>query len=243
MIKGVSADSSHYNYAARKTRHWLPSIIASIDDDSAAQCGNYLTNILCKSAISALETNLSETPGNPDSKYFNYFPGEHYRLLSGLIKETKAEHIIDIGTYTGMSARTMLDSSNDCKVHSFDIVPWNHFESHLVAEDFQQGRLHQHICDLSKFDVFQSYTALIDSADIIFCDAPKDGDFEYRFLLLLSSCKLEEKPRLLVLDDIRFVNMFKAWRSILSPKIDATSFGHWSGTGIVDISRGLRLAE
>ena len=35
--------------------------------------------------------------------------------------------------------------------------------------------------------------------------------------------------------------MTSLWRSINSPKIDATSFGHWSGTGIVDIKDGLKI--
>ncbi len=35
--------------------------------------------------------------------------------------------------------------------------------------------------------------------------------------------------------------MIDIWRSIKSPKLDATSFSHWSGTGIVDISKGFQL--
>jgi hypothetical protein len=35
--------------------------------------------------------------------------------------------------------------------------------------------------------------------------------------------------------------MVNLWRRIDSPKIDLTSFGHWSGTGLVDISNGLSL--
>ena len=33
-----------------------------------------------------------------------------------------------------------------------------------------------------------------------------------------------------------FANMTKFWRNIKSPKIDASCFGHSSGTGIIDIS-------
>jgi hypothetical protein len=42
-------------------------------------------------------------------------------------------------------------------------------------------------------------------------------------------------------DDIRFVNMVDNWNAIASPKLDLTSFGHWSGTGLVDLSEPLRL--
>jgi len=35
--------------------------------------------------------------------------------------------------------------------------------------------------------------------------------------------------------------MIDFWRSIRSPKFDATSFGHFSGTGVVDISNGFEF--
>ena len=51
--------------------------------------------------------------------------------------------------------------------------------------------------------------------------------------------KLKPKnKKFLIIDDILFVNMIDLWRKIKSPKLDATSLGHWSGTGIVDISDG-----
>jgi hypothetical protein len=39
---------------------------------------------------------------------------------------------------------------------------------------------------------------------------------------------------ILVLDDIRLWTMLEIWRSVSWPKLDVTSFGHWSGTGMVD---------
>jgi hypothetical protein len=47
---------------------------------------------------------------------------------------------------------------------------------------------------------------------------------------------------LLVMDDIRFPNMAPLWHRIAAPKADFTSFGHWSGTGVVRWRRGA-LAE
>jgi hypothetical protein len=35
-------------------------------------------------------------------------------------------------------------------------------------------------------------------------------------------------------DDIRLMNLLSIWRGIQRPKMDITSFGHWSGTGLVD---------
>jgi hypothetical protein len=39
---------------------------------------------------------------------------------------------------------------------------------------------------------------------------------------------------LIAFDDIRVWNMLKTWRRIRRPKLDLTSFGHWTGTGLVE---------
>ena len=77
----------------------------------------------------------------------------------------------------------------------------------------------------------------IKAADIIFVDGPKDGRFEQVFLDRLAELHLPKCP-LLILDDIRLWNMLAIWRDIRRPKLDLTSFGHWSGTGIVEWSGG-----
>ena len=66
---------------------WRPSLIASLVDDPAASI------------------KLVEAP------FLNVFPGEHYRLLAGLILELQPELVFEIGTYTGMSARVICDYS------------------------------------------------------------------------------------------------------------------------------------
>ena len=88
--------------------------------------------------------------------------------------------------------------------------------------------------------IFEEYKSILNSAEIIFMDAPKDGIFEYKMLKQLAKLDFKEN-RLLVLDDIRFLNMIDLWRSIRSPKLDVSSFGHWSGTGLVDMSAGLNI--
>jgi hypothetical protein len=35
-------------------------------------------------------------------------------------------------------------------------------------------------------------------------------------------------------DGIRVLNMIGIWRRLARPKMDLTSFGHWSGTGLAD---------
>jgi predicted O-methyltransferase YrrM len=159
-----------------------------------------------------------------------------------VLQQLQPQLVLDIGTYTGMSARVICDHSPACaRIHSFDLLPWDSFASHLNPADFQGQRLQQHLENLADSAVFQRFFPLLDQADLIFCDAPKDGLFEPAFLALLAAAPLSNRPRWLLLDDIRFLQMVDCWRSIASPKLDLTSFGHWSGTGLVDISQGLQL--
>jgi hypothetical protein len=67
----------------------------------------------------------------------------------------------------------------------------------------------------------------------LFVDAPKDGVFEPAFIKNLAEMKTK-KELLVIFDDIRVLNMLLPWRSIKRPKFDLISFGHWSGTGLVD---------
>ena len=67
---------------------------------------------------------------------------------------------------------------------------------------------------------------------MIFVDASKDGVFEPTFLAQLFALE-PAGPQLIVLDDIRVLTMVRLWRGITLDKLDLTSFGHWSGTGIV----------
>ncbi len=220
---------------------WRPSVIASLEDDPASQHPPELGWILGAVARAA-GLALREPAERSDSRFFNVFPGEHYRLLAGVLQQLQPQLVLDIGTYTGMSARVICDHSPaTARIHSFDLLPWNSFASHLNPADFQGQRLQQHLENLADPTVFQRFLPLVDQADLIFCDAPKDGVFEPAFLALLASAPLSTRPRWLLLDDIRFLQMVNCWRSIASPKLDLTSFGHWSGTGLVDISQGLRL--
>ena len=50
-----------------------------------------------------------------------------------------------------------------------------------------------------------------------------------------------KENKILILDDIKFMNMINLWNSIKSPKMDIVSVGNWTGTGLVDISKGLVL--
>ena len=74
---------------------------------------------------------------------------------------------------------------------------------------------------------------MLEDAELIFMDALKDGIQEYKFLENLSTVKFKNKC-LFLFDDIRLWNMLDIWFHMDKPKLDLTSFGHWSGTGIVE---------
>lgn len=178
-------------------------------------------------------------PENPESAFFNIYPGEHYRLLKGIVNYLNPSLVVEIGTASGMGCVAISQGMENGYIHTYDICPWDSFDSHLKISQVNT-KIFQHVVDLSTSNNFELQRTIFEDADIIFSDASKDGNFEYVFLNLLS--KLEPKKNtLLIIDDIKFVNMIDLWASIKSPKLDLTSLGHWSGTGLVDISHGLQL--
>ena len=167
--------------------------------------------------------------------------GEAIRFLSAFTELMKPLSIIDIGTSCGGSAKTFHDfSPMEARVTTFDVQSWNTYQdTWLRKDDFK--KLTQYLDDLSHPEAFKKHSLILANADLIYCDAPKDGVFEYAFMKQLASLSMPAKRRFLILDDIRFTNMAALWMSIASPKMDVTSFAHWSGTGVVNITNGLML--
>lgn len=216
-------------------RHVISSVFTSLDDDPASQL--FLDYPYVVQSI--LYASLNEI--DPDFEYANIYPGEHYRLLSGLIKTLDPKVCVDIGTYRGCSSRVMLDNSKSkCRVFTFDIEEHDSFDwTVLKNSDFDSKRLTFIKEDLAEEDIFSKYLGLLDEADFIMLDGPKNDVFEELFLTRLKDANLTYKRRWLFIDDIRFMNMQKLWRRIQSPKLDLSSFGHFSGTGLVNITEGL----
>lgn len=164
----------------------------------------------------------------------NVWPGEHYKLLAGLVSALQPKLVIEIGTSTGLSSLTMkkfLPAGG--RIATYDIVPWNEFgNTAMKASDFD-SQLEQRIADLSDRAVFDQHAEFLKQADFIFIDAAKDSVQEEVFIANFSTIKFERQP-IFMFDDIRLWNMLKIWRNVQRPKLDVTSFGHWSGTGLVD---------
>lgn len=227
----------------RSIRHSELSILTSVDDD--ARPNERLLDLSLRAIQDARETSLGDLPARnkhlPDAVYYDVYPGEHYRLLQVFARDLARRNIVEVGTFTGMSSACMLRGMpGSCRLTTFDLVSWRQLRSHLEEESFASGRISQILKDLSNPAVFDEYLNLFNQSELIFCDAPKDGVFEPRFLANLTRMK-PTSACLLVLDDIRLLNMIDVWRAIQSPKLDLTSFGHWAGTGLVDITDGLKF--
>ena len=221
----------------QEPRHAFQTYALSIDDDPATQAFCDF-DIVCDAVRIAKTTQVRY-----QGEFFNSFPGEHYRLLAGLLTVLRPKKLIDIGTFTGMSARMMLDYGDaNSKVTTYDIVPWNQIDQGtvLTSEDFGQGRIHQFVHDLATANLWETHRPYFEQAGFIMLDGPKNDFFETLMLQNMTSCHFQQ-PTFLLMDDIRFPNQLANWRRIQSPKIDLTSFGHFSGTGLVNITEGLKL--
>lgn len=233
-IGDIDLRSVKWRLEARGARHSLVSGVISADD-APGQPNAKLLDIAPSLIVGARKARLPLFAERGAPKFAEIWPGEHYRLLSALVQELKPLRVLDVGTFTGLSALSMLSALPDGgSVTTFDINPWNAVRgTHLKDADFADGRLKQIVCDLADAETAANHRDLLKDADLIFIDAPKDGNFEPRFLENLESVGLKQGA-LLVFDDIRLWNMLQVWRDIRHPKLDFTSFGHFCGTGLVD---------
>lgn len=197
----------------------------------------YLKKLGLEFITRAFETDLKEIAARipaTDIDYISIYPGEHYNLLAAIIQVQSPKTVVELGTHLGYSSLCMKKYlPRGSKLYTFDIIPWNDFENTILKQDDFDGQLIQCVDDITKPAVFEKYKPILEEADIVFMDALKDGIQEYQFLDNFSKLKFKNKC-LFVFDDIRLWNMLDIWFHMDKPKLDLTSFGHWSGTGIVE---------
>lgn len=211
------------------------SVVSSAVDLAPRPTGE-LVDLLLEAARVARDVSLDELEarsGPEEARWVRCWPGEHYRLLAALVSILKPAVAVEIGTFQGAGALALAAGHPDTKVVTYDIIPWPDIpRSALRAEDFASGRVEQRIGDLGEPAYLDSQAETLRSADVIFIDGPKDGAWEQRaFGRILS--RLTDRRRLVVFDDIRLVPMLQIWRDMPFSKLDATSLGHWSGTGLI----------
>jgi predicted O-methyltransferase YrrM len=222
-----------------KARQAERSMIFSADDE-ARPSARLLA--LARDAAAAAEGIQLERLDErvPDPPYWHrVWPGEHYRLLAGLVEALTPRVVVEIGTATGLSALALLDRLDGAgKLVTFDLVPWREYPGTVLRDsDFADGRLLQELDDLSAAAGADKHRELLHEADLIFIDAAKDGAQEQAFLDRFEGMAFRGAP-VVVFDDIRQWKMLRIWREVTRPKLDVTSFGHWSGTGLVDYTPG-----
>ena len=232
----MTLDELNRKFAEVPARHKEVSIIASMDDEPARP-SRRLMDIALKACSAAMDVALPiyEGRASKEPHWFDTWPGEHYRFLAALVRTLNPKTVIEIGTFTGMGTLALAqDLQPSGTLTTFDLLAWNSFpDTWLAASDFEGGRVRQVLHDISAPGGIEPHRALFESADLIFVDGPKDGRTEADILVNLSTLKLS-RDVVIVFDDIRVINMIDIWRRIGQPKMDLTSFGHWSGTGLID---------
>ena len=221
-----------------RARQAEKSMIFSLDDEPGRPSDRLLDVALAaaQAARSVSLEHLHERLAGPPY-WPSVWPGEHYRLLAGLASVLGPSTIVEIGTATGLSALALRAGAPEtARVVTYDIVPWREYPGAVLREsDLADGRLSQHVDDLSTPAGLERHRSVLEDATLVFIDAAKDGEQERRFLDLLGGLTYREPP-IVVFDDIRQWKMLAIWREITRPKLDLTSFGHWSGTGLVDFA-------
>jgi predicted O-methyltransferase YrrM len=141
--------------------------------------------------------------------------------------------VIEIGTERGISSLAMKAALPvGAKIHTFDIAPYHQMKNPVLLQRDLDDSLIQHVADLTRTETQQQFTRLFEEADFIFMDAAKDGQMERVFLQFFDSLSFKRKP-VLMMDDIHNWNMLAIWRAIERPKLDVSSFAHFTGTGLV----------
>ncbi len=222
-------------------RHAEYSVLFSADDEPGRSSERLLDLALQaidaarKQDLSSVEARLKGRFRFPDT-IISTWPGEHYKFLAGLVQVLAPKRVVEIGTAEGMSALTLKRHlPQGGKVVTFDIIPWRNYPNPCLEDsDFVDGCLEQVIADLGDPTSVHRHKDLLESTDLIFIDAAKDGVLERRLIQNFGSLSYA-RPPIVIFDDIRVWNMLAIWRELEWPKLDITSFGHWSGTGMSEI--------
>ena len=195
-----------------------------------------LVGLLLRAGTLARGLDLSDVAarcGDTDSRWVQTWPGEHYKLLAALVEDLKPSVAVEIGTFKGQGTLALMARSSTTTVVTYDLVAWRDIPGSALRDaDFDSGRVEQRLGDLGEDDYLAAQLDTLRSADLIFIDGPKDGAWEQRAVPKILSA-LTDRKRLVVFDDIRLMAMIQLWWDLPYPKLDATSFGHWSGTGLL----------
>lgn len=147
---------------------------------------------------------------------------EHYKLIAWIASQFQPHTVMDIGTHYGNSSLAMSLDKN-AKIISYDIVEMKRLS--VLPEN----------CDYRLGDFREDPNTM--NAPFIFIDVdPHDGIQEKEFHEFFIS---KGYRGITLWDDIYCNQAMKDWWNSISPthekykKVDLTSVGHWSGTGMI----------
>jgi hypothetical protein len=165
-----------------------------------------------------------------EAKYYEPAGKEHYRLLEHLSHQFSNSTIIDIGTYTGLSAFALSTNPTN-QVFSFDIE----LKSGLPTKP----NIHYYTDNLMTPEGREKWKDVLLNAPFMFLDIdPHEGTREYAFYEWLRD---NDYRGFVICDDIWYFGKMSEnfWDKIPEEhKINATYQGHWSGTGILRLQPG-----
>ena len=162
-----------------------------------------------------------------DRSLLEIYPGVYYKILALILDDIKPKLSLEVGTLRGVGTSILSYYSEETV--TFDILPIDFFVGMNLFKDLPNVK--QELVDISNDQKFSDFRYLVEEADFIFVDGPKDGKFEKKMIpkiidIMKPSC-------VLMIDDVLFNNMCEIWHEIREDKIEFTNFGHWSGSGLV----------
>jgi len=144
---------------------------------------------------------------------------EHYRLLSFVSQMNNDIQILDIGTLKG------------CSALAFSINKSNNIISIDVASQVELYDIPENVKFIIDNILSEKYVETILNSKYILLDTFHDGTFEKEFHQHLINIKYSG---FVIFDDIKLnPQMIEFWNSISNNKLELTSIGHVTGTGVV----------
>jgi hypothetical protein len=219
-----------------------PSFLLSVDDDVRP------TARLVRLALDAIEAAMERVsfsdqlprPNLPPQ--FDTWPGENYRLLAAMVMVLEPKCVVEIGTRTGLATVALKQHlPPGSRLDSFSPHPWNIPGTVLTPQDLNEGRLAHHVVDLADPATFARHSELLAGTDFLYVAPPPDPSPQHpdapapmpAVLAHLRDLEFRSRPIIFV-DDTRLWHMLAAQRHLPWPKLDLTSFGHWTGATIFE---------
>jgi len=172
-----------------------------------------------------------------DKNYYDLKSGQQeYRLYSYLSTLFNNITILDIGTYNGRSAVSLSHNENN-KVISYNINDDIKDVHHKIyTKSNIEFRIKNVLDDLDK--------EFLKDVKIILIDIDHFYTIEK---MMIDKLKELGYDGIILIDDIihpspkEFEAMQKLWNEIQDEKYDITKYGHWSGTGLINLSKDIKF--